>query len=86
MTKFLLFPWSLIPSVVWNVLALLLLGTFGLTSIRAGWRMLDLAEFRIVAGAGHVRIDGGVGELGAGVLVLLATWALYRRWFSAQPR
>jgi hypothetical protein len=67
-------------------LVLFALTAGGVSSIKSGWRMLDLSEFRIVAESDTVRIDGGVGELGVGVLSLLIALALCWRWLRAWAR
>jgi hypothetical protein len=58
----------------------------GVNGIVHGRRMLDLSNFHIVAEPGYLRIDGGVGELGMGILFLLIGLLLCWRWVRARGR
>jgi hypothetical protein len=72
--------------LLWKIFVLLVLIGGGISNILQGWRMLDLSKFRIVAEPGYVRFDGGVGELGAGIVLLLVGLLLCWRWVRAWAR
>ena len=62
--------------------AVIILALLGTKDVFDGWHMLDLSQVRVIGEPGYIRIDGGVGELGMGLLILSGAWFLFRRWFT----
>jgi hypothetical protein len=60
----------------------IILALVGAQEIFEGWRMMDLSKLGVIVEPGYIRIDGGIGELGMGILVLYGAWFLFRRWFT----
>lgn len=60
----------------------LLLAIIGMMIVVNGWSMLDLNKLRIALNGDGIAIDGGVAELGMGMLVLYGAYRLLLRWFG----
>jgi len=73
--------------LILKALTIVALSALGVKAIRDGWHILGTREIRVVGeltNGGLIDMDGGVGELGMGVLMLLGAWFLCRRWFFPQ--
>jgi hypothetical protein len=70
--------------LILKALTLFAVSAFGVKAIRDGWHILGTREIRVIGeltNGGRIDIDGGVGELGMGILILSGVWFLCRRWF-----